>query len=411
MSIEKQLTYAGLIILFVKIFLFIIKFLTGILINSTALIADSINSAADIISGVAILIGITLSKKKPTEEFPYGFHKVENFVELFISFGIFYACYEIIQRSMEVLLETNPFLEFFGLTGVNNVNLGILISVISIIISVFLALYLKNMGTKTKSPSIMAESKDAVIDVITISTVFVGIFAYYFNMPLLEPIASLIISIFIFKSGFDIFIHSAKVLLDAILNFEQYEGIKKITQETPGVINVEFIKARSSGRFIFIEIKLQTFLKDLKKVDKMIHNIEKALKDSYPEIDSVLIYAKPLKKEEIKCAVPLNDISGDISEISEHFGGAKYFVFFDLNKNIISNIEYKKNPYIDLERKKGIKTMEWLSDNLVNRIYVMKELGGGAVLMAESKFIEILVTKTKNIKELFEKLRKIKNNS
>ncbi|MHA1298186.1 MAG: hypothetical protein ACTSO9_01950, partial [Candidatus Helarchaeota archaeon] len=64
-----------------------------------------------------------------------------------------------------------------------------------------------------------------------------------------------------------------------------------------------------------------------------------------------------------------------------------------------------------LERKKGIKTMEWLSDNLVNRIYVMKELGGGAVLMAESKFIEILVTKTKNIKELFEKLRKIKNNS
>ncbi|MHA1377605.1 MAG: cation diffusion facilitator family transporter [Candidatus Helarchaeota archaeon] len=405
MNVEKKLTLAALVILFIKLLLFFIKFFTGFIINSTALIADSINSASDVISGIAILIGITLSQKKPTEKFPYGFHKVENFAELFISFGIFYACYEIIIRAIESLLETNSFLETLGLIGVNDVNFGILISLISIIISIFLALYLRRVGSQTKAPSIIAEAKDATNDIITITTVFVGIFGYYINLSILEPVASLIIVIFVFKSGIDIFIHSAKVLLDAILNFEQFEGIKDITQKTPGVVNVKSIKARSSGRFVFIEMEIQTFLKTLDAVDKLTHDIESKLKLEYPEIDSVLIHAEPLKKETIKCAIPLTDNVGIDSELSEHFGGAKYFLLFDLNKGTILNLEYKENPYVNLERQKGIKTMEWLSENSVDRLYATKAPGGGAALMAETKYIEVITTKFKMIKQLLENLK------
>ena len=79
-----------------------------------------------------------------------------------------------------------------------------------------------------------------------------------------------------------------------------------------------------------------------------------------------------------------------------------------MKKGIISNMEYKENPHMHLERQKGIKAMEWLAENAINRLYSRKELGGGAALMAETKFIEIKIISMNKVNELLENIKQVK---
>ncbi|MEA1965911.1 MAG: cation diffusion facilitator family transporter, partial [Euryarchaeota archaeon] len=62
----------------VTAFLVVIKYAAGMLSGSIALVADAIHSLTDVISSIAVFIGLRISDRKPTDEFPYGFYKAEN---------------------------------------------------------------------------------------------------------------------------------------------------------------------------------------------------------------------------------------------------------------------------------------------------------------------------------------------
>ncbi|MBW2330290.1 MAG: cation diffusion facilitator family transporter [Deltaproteobacteria bacterium] len=90
-SSEKIGTYS----IGVNLILVGIKGFLGFLSGSVALIADAIHSSTDVISSVTVLAGIKISRRK-SKNFPYGLHKVENFVSLLSSVLIFLAGYKIV---------------------------------------------------------------------------------------------------------------------------------------------------------------------------------------------------------------------------------------------------------------------------------------------------------------------------
>ena len=71
--------------------LMILKLFAGFLTNSVVLISDSLDSFTDLLSMIGSYIGISVSKKKPNNEFNYGFGKAENLASLFVSFAIIFA--------------------------------------------------------------------------------------------------------------------------------------------------------------------------------------------------------------------------------------------------------------------------------------------------------------------------------
>ena len=172
-----------------------------------------INSGADIVVALGIIIGIKFSEKKPSHKYPYGLHKIENIIELFIAFGIFYAGYIIIAESII----------HFGTSQTSDPDLGLIITGISLFISVILMIYLTKKGKQMNSPMIIAEGKDSKVDILSTSLVFVGLGGYYFGISILEPIVGIILGILIFKVGVDIFLHSTKILLDAVINYEKLD--------------------------------------------------------------------------------------------------------------------------------------------------------------------------------------------
>lgn len=91
---------AALISITVTIFLVVLKYSIGVLSGSIALVADSIHALTDVLSSVAVLLGLMIASRKPTKSFPYGFYKAENVASLLLALAIWYAGYEIVRTSL-----------------------------------------------------------------------------------------------------------------------------------------------------------------------------------------------------------------------------------------------------------------------------------------------------------------------
>lgn len=386
----SSLMKGALVLFSCKIVLFLLKIIFGILINSLALIADAINSGADFIISIGLIIGIILTERPPSKKYPYGLHKSENFIELFISFGIFYAAYTILREAIFK----------FGTIQTTNPSLGLLISGISIGISVILMFYLNRIGKTSNSPMFIAESKDLKVDIFATALVFVAIGGNFFGITILEPIAGIIVSIFIFKIGLEIFIHSTKVLLDAVMNYEELNSIRQLIEAQPKVIAVESLRARSAGRFTFLETEIKTSIKLLKNAQVLSESLEASIRKQYPFISKIIIHIEPEKKEFLRHAVPLQEHMGMQSLISPHFGSAKYFLLYDLKQDKIFNLNFIENPFLDQEKRKGILVADWLASKGIDKVLVKEPLKGGGKLAIETHLIETQVTDFNSINEI-----------
>ena len=137
----------------VSTFLAVVKYLIGILSGSIALIADAIHSLTDVISSIGVLIGLRISSREPTKEFPFGFYKAENIASLFLALAIFYAGYEIVLTSVEK----------FEAAIVTNLLPAISVAVVSIVIAFLLSTYKLKVGRELDSPSLIADGQHIVI--------------------------------------------------------------------------------------------------------------------------------------------------------------------------------------------------------------------------------------------------------
>ncbi len=384
----------ALLLLMFRTILFVIKLIFGILINSLLLIADSINSGADMVIALGILIGSILSERKPSKKYPYGMYKIENLIELFISLAVFYIGYTILSEIFQN----------FEIIQTTNIELGLLISAICIGISISLMIFLSKKGKNMNSPMFIAESADIRMDILATTLVFIGISGQYFGFDFLELFMGIFLAILVFITGLQIFIHSTKVLLDASVDYDKLNIIRNMIEKQPNVFAIERLFVRSAGRYYFLELNIKTHLKLVKKAQELRDEIEKEIKEEFPEISRIIIDIDLEKKEFTRYAIPLLDNEGLNSIISDHFGSAKYFLNFDLKDNKIINLNFMQNPYLTEEKRKGILVGNWLAAKSTDIILVKEPLKGGAKLALEKHLIEIKIIENPSIKEYFEKL-------
>ena len=226
----------------INVFLSIIKFLAGSITASISLIADGINSLSDVFPSLAVAVGIRISERPPTEDFPYGFHKIENFVSLFISLAIFYGAYEMITAAID---------RFGAVQVIENPVVGVIVAIVSIITLFVISTYKIKIGKQTNSPSLTADGEHSRVDVFASLAVLIGVSGSFFGLYIMDAIAAIIAALFVIRAGYETFKDSTKVLLDASIPYETRDQIKEIALETSGVNNVKWIRARGSGKYFF----------------------------------------------------------------------------------------------------------------------------------------------------------------
>ena len=390
---------ATLISIGVTAFLAIIKYVAGVLSGSIALVADAIHSLTDVISSIAVFIGLKISDRKPTEEFPYGFYKAENIVSLFLALAIFYAGYEIVLTSVG---------EFAEAEDLKNIPFAIAAALTSLILALLLSSYKLKVGREENSPSLIADGKHTRADTYASAAVLAGILGNYAGIHFLDPAAGILVSVFIFRSGYEILKGSIKVLLDASIDYESLNRMRELTSETHGVRKICALNARGSGKFIFIEMGIETNLRDLKKAHQLSDKIENRIKSEIKNVDRVLIHIEPEEREFVRYAVPCTENNGAGSAVSWHFGEAEYFCIFDMRTRDgeLTDMRFLKNPFATLEKRKGLRVAELLVAGGVDKLITKESIAQkSAFYVLDDAYVDSEETDFDTVGEIIEGMK------
>ena len=167
------------------------KLVAGIVANSAAMIADAVHSASDIVGSFVVMIGAVLSNKAPDTEHPYGHEKLECIASVILG---------NILVAVGALIGYNGILKIVsGETLTAPGTLALIAAVASIVVKEALYWYTILGAKKINSVSLKAEAWHHRSDALSSIGSFVGILGARLGVPVLDPIASVVICLFIFK--------------------------------------------------------------------------------------------------------------------------------------------------------------------------------------------------------------------
>lgn len=341
----------------------ILAFLSG----SLAITASAIDSATDSIASVFLYMGLKLSARK-TPTFPLGLYKLENLLSVVLAFFIFFAGYEIGRRA------------FSPAATLPDISLMVVVLIAGATMATFLfGRYAIAAGRRTESPTLIAEGRHRQVDALASFVVLVSVVISYFKVEIgvygitLDQIAAAVVLVFIAHTGWELLSGGMRVLLDTSIDHETLSKVRKIIEAEPLVADVESLVGRNAGRFRFLQATVTLRTDDLQRAHRISETIEANIHKRVPHVERVVIHYEPQVREYVRLAIPLTDPGGNVSS---HLGGAPYFALamLRLSDHEVEKQEIIKNPYAEVEKGKGIRVAEWLTEKKVDEVVVTEEV-------------------------------------
>ena len=223
------------------------KILIGLCFHSQGLFADGLHSASDVISTVIVMIGNTISKEPPDEEHPYGHGKAESIATKILGILLIIGGCGILKETVSLIITDR--IKVPGV-WVLWAALG------SIVMKEIMYQYTYHIGRKVNNQALIADAIHHRTDAFSSIAALVGAGGARLGYPILDPIAGLIVALFILKTGIEIFQKAANELMDAAPDQEVFDEILAIINSVDDVIGVKNLKIRSHGPDYFIDVKV-----------------------------------------------------------------------------------------------------------------------------------------------------------
>ncbi|MEO8399907.1 MAG: cation diffusion facilitator family transporter [Ignavibacteriaceae bacterium] len=255
--------------------------------GSAALLADTIHNFSDAFTAIPLWIAFVLSLRKPTRSLTYGYGRVEDAAGLIIILVILISGIIALYESVYKLI--NP-------VNITNTNWVMAAGIIGFIGNELAAKYRIKTGKEINSISLVADGKHSRIDGITSLGVLVGAIGVKIGLPIIDPMAGIIISIFIFI----ILIETSKEIFNRLLDVVDpslLTDIEKIALNIPNVKGVSDVKARWSGHKIYTEISI-TVANNISVEDghSIAMNVHRHLIQKIAHLKNITIHVDPQNK-------------------------------------------------------------------------------------------------------------------
>ncbi|MCK1234677.1 cation diffusion facilitator family transporter [Streptococcus uberis] len=225
----------------------IAKLIFGYSFHSNSLVADGFNNLSDIVGNVALLFGLHLASQPADANHKFGHWKFEDLSSLITSFIMFIVGFQVLIQTLQAI--------FFGKeTAID--PLAAIVGVISALIMLLVYAYNKRLSKRVKSSALVAASKDNLSDAITSIGTSIAIVAASLHLPIIDRIAAIVITFFILKTAYDIFMQSAFSLSDGFDNkhLKKYEAA---ILEIPKITAVKSQRGRTYGSNVYLDIVLE----------------------------------------------------------------------------------------------------------------------------------------------------------
>ena len=213
-----------------NIFLFILKGIIGLAINSISIISDGFNNLSDCLSCLITMFGYRLSAKPADKEHPFGHGRMEYVVSFIVAIIIFIFAFQLLNTSVDKIIHPQD-------VSFNPILVGILAA--SILVKVWMALFYNKVGTKINNMAIKAASQDSRNDVMATGISLIAIILSVFTKSIpFDGIAGVILACFIFYSGYGIASEIINQLLGTPASPELTEAIRNQMLKHPEIVGV-----------------------------------------------------------------------------------------------------------------------------------------------------------------------------
>ncbi len=246
-----QVTMAGGAI---NILLAVTKLLAGVFGNSTALVADGVHSLSDLVTDIAVIIGLRLAGRPCDEHHEYGHGKIETLVTGVIGITIFFVGAGLLLKGAGTIYTCadGNLPQVPGL-----IALGA--ALLSIVAKEGAYRYTIRKGTALNSEALVANAWHHRSDALSSIGTFVGVggaIALGGRWVLLDPLAAVIVSIIILKVAYGIIRKSIDELLDCAIDTELRKSIVELVENLDGVIDVHDMRTRKIGPTVAVELHI-----------------------------------------------------------------------------------------------------------------------------------------------------------
>ncbi len=266
------------------------KLFYGWMTRSASMTADGFHSFSDGSSNIIGLIGIWIASRPIDESHPYGHQKYETLTSIGISILLFLVCFNVVREG--ILRFLHPILPQVTVSS-------FLVMGITLAINITVMIYESRMGKILTSDILISDALHTRADILTSSSVIATLIGIRLGYPILDPIASLVISGFIAYAAVHILRESSRVLSDSVAI--PIEEIEKVVLSMKGI--EECHRIRSRGRPDDIHIDLHVLVDPemhMHRAHHLCYAIENKIKRDFRGVTDVVVHMEPLEKKEEK---------------------------------------------------------------------------------------------------------------
>lgn len=263
------------------------KLIYGWVIHSVSMKADGFHSFSDGSSNLIGLLGIWVASRPIDQNHPYGHKKFETLTTVGISVALFLVCFHVIREGIARFVDPvtpavsfHAFLVMFVTLGINT---GVMI-------------YESKKGKELGSDVLISDALHTRADILTSLSVIITLIAVKLGYPIVDPVVSLVIAVFIGYAAVQILRESTRVLSDAIaIPTEEIESVVLGLREVK-----ECHQIRSRGRADDIHIDLHVLVDremDVHRAHHLSNAIENKIKKDFPGVTDVVVHIEPVGEE------------------------------------------------------------------------------------------------------------------
>lgn len=228
-SRDKVIIRTSIIGIIANAFLAGFKAVIGLLSNSIAIVLDAVNNLSDAASSIITIVGTKLAGKPADRKHPFGHGRVEYLTALVISVIVLYAGVTSFTESVKkIITPKTP-----DYSAVSMIIIGV-----AVLVKIVLGRYVKGVGEKVNSDSLINSGTDAMLDSIISASTLAAAIIYITTDISLEAWLGAVISLIIIKSGIDMLRETISQLLGERVDADLARDIKKTVNDFPDVLGV-----------------------------------------------------------------------------------------------------------------------------------------------------------------------------
>jgi cation diffusion facilitator family transporter len=215
--------------------------------GSSALLSDAANSLSDTLYSLLMAAGLYVVQRPADESHPQGHSRFEPLVSLLISIAMAGAGFTAIREGVRRFL-----------TGAVAIAPGwpTVVLLISALVKVVMYGLVRDVGQRARSPAIRASARDNLGDVLTSLAALLGILGSRFVHPMLDPVAGVLVALWIFRAMWEILHENLGYLTGRGAPREVTLGIVEAASAVPGVLNVHQVIADHVGPTLRVDMHI-----------------------------------------------------------------------------------------------------------------------------------------------------------